>query len=61
MLHNLPMPPEDALHGVMARYAVDLRTEKMDLGVGVYRDAAGVSPIMRAVLKAEKTHISEQD
>ncbi len=60
MLNTLPMPAADALHGVMARYAADRCSEKMDLGVGVYRDATGASPIMRAVLKSERAHIAEQ-
>lgn len=49
----LPQPTEDALHGVMARYAADPSPHKIDLGVGVYRDETGRSPIMRAVAEAE--------
>jgi aromatic-amino-acid transaminase len=60
MFNRLVPPPEDALHGVMARYAADKRPEKIDLGVGVFRNETGKSPIMRAVLKAEHAHLSAQ-
>ncbi len=32
----------------------DPRTDKIDLGVGVYKDATGLTPVMRAVKAAEK-------
>src|SRR5690606_35221595 len=32
----------------------DPRRDKIDLGVGVYRDESGVTPVMRAVKAAEK-------
>ncbi|MBV7256983.1 aromatic amino acid transaminase [Pacificimonas sp. WHA3] len=55
MFEAIPSPAEDALHGVMARFAADPRDDKMDLGVGVYRNASGHSPIMRSVKAAETT------
>ncbi len=61
MFNHLIMPPEDALHGVMARYAADKRDTKIDLGVGVYRDETGAAPIMKAVTIAEQQHIQTQD
>jgi aromatic-amino-acid transaminase len=53
MFHHLPEPMPDALHAVMARYRLDPRPDKMDLGVGVYRDESGASPVMAAVRQAE--------
>ncbi len=53
MFDRFPEPVADPLHAVMARCRADQRPEKMDLGVGVYRDDSGVSPIMRAVREAE--------
>lgn len=47
-----PMPP-DALLGLMTAYRADPREEKFDLGVGVYRNEAGDTPVMSAVSKAE--------
>lgn len=49
MFGELPTPPEDSLHAVMDRYNADRRPQKIDLGVGVYRDSSGHSPIMRAI------------
>jgi len=53
LFDRFPEPVADPLHAVMARCRADPRAEKMDLGVGVYRDDGGVSPIMRAVREAE--------
>jgi aromatic-amino-acid transaminase len=50
---RFPEPVADPLHAVMARCRADTRPDKMDLGVGVYRDDSGVSPIIRAVREAE--------
>lgn len=43
----------DALLGITALFRSDERDSKIDLGVGVYRDAIGATPVMRAVKKAE--------
>lgn len=53
MFSALPEPKEDALHAVMDRFRKDPRPDKIDLGVGVYRDAAGRSPVMDCVKQAE--------
>jgi len=52
-LHALAPQPADALLGLIALYRADHRAEKLDLGVGVFRDDAGHTPIMRAVKAAE--------
>ena len=61
MFDRFPEPVPDMLHSVMARYRADPRPEKIDLGVGVYRDDSGVSPIMAAVHEAETRLASEGD
>lgn len=53
MFDRFPEPVADPLHAVMARCRADGRPDKMDLGVGVYRDDTGASPIMKAVREAE--------
>ena len=53
MFDRFPEPVADPLHAVMARCRADQRADKMDLGVGVYRDGSGPSPIMKAVREAE--------
>ena len=60
MFSRINEPPADALHGVMAKYRADPRADKLDLGVGVYRDATGVSPVMRAVKQAEAELLREE-
>jgi aspartate/tyrosine/aromatic aminotransferase len=54
-----PQQP-DALLAVMAAYAADTSPDKVDLGVGVYRDAAGITPVMAAVRKAEQRILDGQ-
>jgi aspartate aminotransferase len=54
-----PQQP-DALLGVMAAFAADQDPAKLDLGVGVYRDASGSTPIMAAVRAAERQVIEQQ-
>jgi aromatic-amino-acid transaminase len=50
----------DALLGLIALFRADPRPGKIDLGVGVYRDAAGATPVMRAVKTAEAALLAEQ-
>jgi aromatic-amino-acid transaminase len=61
MFDRLSVPPGDTLHAVMARFRADPRPGKIDLGVGVYRDETGASPVMRAVREAERIRIERQD
>ncbi|HEY9554484.1 aromatic amino acid transaminase [Allosphingosinicella sp.] len=61
MFDRFPEPLADPLHAVMARFRADPRPEKMDLGVGVYRDDSGHSPIMAAVKEAEAAILAEED
>lgn len=52
-LSRLTPRPADPLLGLMADYRADPRSEKIDLGVGVYRDETGATPLMDAVARAE--------
>jgi len=54
VLTTLAAQPPDALLGVMTAFAADTDPGKLDLGVGVYRDASGTTPVMGAVRKAER-------
>ena len=58
MFETLPKPQPDGIIALMQAYADDPRMGKIDLGVGVYRDAAGRTPVMQAVKQAE-AHIIE--
>jgi aspartate/tyrosine/aromatic aminotransferase len=55
-----PQKP-DALLSLIGLCRADPRPDKIDVGVGVYRDAAGGTPILRAVKAAEKILIETQD
>ena len=54
LLAPLPQQPEDQILRLMQLFAEDPRQAKIDLGVGVYRNAQGQTPVMRAVKAAEK-------
>lgn len=60
MFSQLESQPADALLAVMAAFAADPSSEKLDLGVGVYRDESGVTPVMRAVREAEAELLTAQ-
>ena len=53
MLANLCPSQPDPLWQQLARFEADLRPEKMDLIVGVYRDEQGQTPVMQVVQQAE--------
>ena len=54
MFETLKKATLDKIFVLMAEYAADPRTDKMDLGVGVYKDDRNITPIMTAVKKAEQ-------
>jgi aromatic-amino-acid transaminase len=54
MLSNLTAQPQDKILALMAAYRADPRETKIDLGVGVYKDATGATPVMRAIKSAEE-------
>lgn len=54
MFETLNKATLDKIFVLMAEYAADPRDGKIDLGVGVYKDPTGNTPIMSAVRKAEK-------
>jgi len=60
MLTKLKQQPADKILALMAMYREDPRPTKIDLGVGVYKNAEGVTPVMRAVKEAERRLVEEQ-
>jgi aspartate aminotransferase len=60
MLNNLHKQPEDKILQLMQLFKDDPRDPKIDLGVGVYKDASGLTPVMRAIKKAEQRLWSEE-
>jgi aspartate aminotransferase len=60
MFEALTAPPPDKILQLMSLYAEDPREDKLDLGVGVYKDPEGRTPVMRAVKEAERRLWDEQ-
>ncbi|BCH57182.1 amino acid aminotransferase [Agrobacterium vitis] len=60
MLDTLTMPPPDKILALMPIFRQDSRSHKLDLGVGVYRDASGITPVLRAVREAEARILRDQ-
>ena len=60
MLNDLQPQNPDKILALMAAYREDPRDDKIDLGVGVYKDASGNTPVMRAVKAAERQLVEAQ-
>ncbi len=56
MFETLNALNPDPILGLMAAYRQDSNTHKVDLGVGVYKDEAGHTPIMASVQRADAEH-----
>ncbi len=54
MLDALKPQVQDKILILMQMYSEDPRAGKIDLGVGVYKDSSGLTPVMRAVKAAER-------
>jgi aspartate aminotransferase len=50
----------DSILGLMAKYRADPFKQKVDLGVGVYRDLSGNTPILHCVRRAEREVLEAQ-
>lgn len=61
MFETLKAQPADKILMLMQMYRDDPREAKIDLGVGVYKDATGLTPVMRAVKAAEQQIWEAQD
>jgi len=61
MFDSLPRVPPDPILGVSAAFQADHSPDKVDLGVGVYKDDTGRTPVPRAVKRAETDLLATQD
>ena len=61
MLAKLDPIESDSLLGLIAMANADPRPDKIDVGVGVYRDGEGRTPILRAIKAAERRLWEVQD
>jgi aspartate aminotransferase len=60
LFQQLSRLSSDSILGLMAKYRADPSTQKVDLGVGVYRDLSGNTPILDCVRRAENEVLAAQ-
>ena len=60
MFSQLPTPQTDPILSLSTLYRADNRQDKVDLGIGVYRNNQGQTPIMKAVKTAQMQLAEEQ-
>ena len=60
MFDRLNAVPPDPILGILSAFAADPNPVKIDLGIGVYRDERGETPILGCVKKAEQILDSTQ-
>lgn len=60
MFESLPASTPDKILALNATYREDPRSNKMNLGIGVYKDESGNTPIMRSVQTAQSQLLSDQ-
>ena len=61
MFDHIKALPADPLLGLITAFNDDPNPNKVDLGVGVYRDESGHTPIMSAIKKAAQIHMETED
>lgn len=57
---SLQPQPADPLLQIIGAFRADPRADKIDLGVGVFRDPQGATPVMRAIKVAERRLVETQ-
>ncbi len=60
MFQQLKQLSPDTILGVMAKFRADPAASKVDLGVGVYRDLSGNTPVLASVRRAEQEILAAQ-
>ncbi|TGV19937.1 aspartate/tyrosine/aromatic aminotransferase [Pseudoalteromonas sp. MEBiC 03607] len=60
MFSELKPLPTDPILGLMAAFKQDTNPKKIDLGVGVYKDEQGNTPVLKAVKKAEAFRLENE-
>lgn len=60
MFSNLPTPVLDPILSLSVAYRSDERSNKVDLGIGVYKNSDGETPVMKAIKLAQDVVIENQ-
>lgn len=61
MFEQLPELPADPILGLSTAFKADNNPNKIDLGVGVYKDEQGNTPILNSVAKAQTILLGKED
>ena len=61
MFEVLPQLPADPILGLSAAFKADTNPHKIDLGVGVYKDEQGHTPILDSVAKAQTILLGKEN
>ncbi|TWT81873.1 Aspartate aminotransferase [Planctomycetes bacterium CA13] len=59
-LATVPTAPPDAILGLTEAFNADKNPNKMNLSVGVYKDASGKTPILNCVKEAERRLVDDE-
>jgi aspartate aminotransferase len=60
LFQHLTQLSPDSILGLMAKYRADSSPSKVDLGVGVFRDLSGNTPVLEVVRRAEQRVLAAQ-
>lgn len=60
MFESLPLLPADPILGLSAAFAEDTAAHKVDLGVGVYKNDSGQTPVLACVRAAEERRLARE-
>ena len=60
LFDKITAAPADPILGLGEAFKAEKRPEKVNLGIGVYKDAAGKTPVLKAVKAAETRLLAEE-
>ena len=60
LFDDLPTPKAPKILQLLQDFSRDSRKNKIDLGIGVYKDETGITPVLKTVKKAETILLAEQ-
>ena len=61
MFRDLSLYEDDPIESMFVRLGADRSPDRMDLGIGVFRDDSGEVPVFRAVLEAESRVVAREE
>ena len=61
MFEKITAAPADPILGLGEAFKSETRSNKINLGIGVYKDAKGNTPIVKAVKEAERRLLEQEN